>query len=119
MIRSRSTSGPTTCASTPTGARRRRRAARQYDGLGGSALRTAPTGIVVQCQNERSQHKNKASALKMLKSRLYDHEMKKKQKEMDKLEASKVGHQLRQPDPQLRSGAVSACERRAHQARAG
>ena len=57
------------------------------------------TGIVVQCQNERSQHKNKASALKMLKSRLYDHEMKKKQQEMDRLEASKsdinFGSQIR------------------------
>lgn len=58
-----------------------------------------PTKIVVQCQNERSQHKNKSSALKMLKSRLYDHEMKKKQAEADKVEAAKAdinfGSQIR------------------------
>ena len=58
-----------------------------------------PTKIVVQCQNERSQHKNKASAMKVLKARLYDHEMGKKQAEADKLEASKsdinFGSQIR------------------------
>ena len=58
-----------------------------------------PTNIVVQCQNERSQHKNKASAMKVLKARLYDHEMGKKQAEADKLEASKsdinFGSQIR------------------------
>jgi len=58
-----------------------------------------PTNIVVQCQNERSQHKNKASAMKVLKARLYDHEMGKKQAEADKLEATKsdinFGSQIR------------------------
>jgi len=55
------------------------------------------TGIVVQCQNDRSQHKNKASAMKMLKSRLYEYEMAKKKAEIDGIEKSEIGwgHQIR------------------------
>ena len=58
-----------------------------------------PSKIVVQCQNERSQHKNKETCLNMLKARLYDYEIKKKDQESENLESSKSeigwGHQIR------------------------
>ena len=58
-----------------------------------------PTKIVVQCQNERSQHKNKETCMNMLKARLYDYEMNKKEKENQSMESSKSdigwGHQIR------------------------
>eukprot|EP01155_Anaeramoeba_flamelloides_P035941 Anaeramoba_flamelloidesc22753_g1_i1.p2 GENE.c22753_g1_i1~~c22753_g1_i1.p2 ORF type:complete len:328 (-),score=7.91 c22753_g1_i1:5750-6733(-) len=55
------------------------------------------TNIVVQCQNDRSQHKNKASAMKMLKSRLYELELEKQQAEKDGVSKSEIGwgHQIR------------------------
>jgi peptide chain release factor 2 len=59
----------------------------------------APTGVVVQCQNDRSQHRNRAEAMAMLKSKLYELEIRKRQSEQDKLEATKTdvgwGHQIR------------------------
>ena len=58
-----------------------------------------PTGIVVACQNERSQHKNKERAMKMLRSKIYEHEMEKKRAETKKIEDSKLdidfGSQIR------------------------
>jgi len=58
-----------------------------------------PTGIVVQCQNERSQHKNRASAMKQLKARLFEHETEKRRVEDKKSEDSKAdinfGSQIR------------------------
>jgi peptide chain release factor 2 len=64
-----------------------------------SAIRIthAPTGIVVQCQNDRSQHKNKATAMKMLKSRLYELELMKQQDAANNVEKSEIGwgHQIR------------------------
>ena len=58
-----------------------------------------PTKIVVQCQNERSQHKNKDTCMNMLKARLYDFEIKKKEEQNQASESSKSeigwGHQIR------------------------
>lgn len=62
-------------------------------------LTHGPTGIVVQCQNDRSQHRNRDEAWQMLRSRLYEHEMQKQRAAQQKLEDSKTdvgwGHQIR------------------------
>jgi peptide chain release factor 2 len=66
-----------------------------------SAIRLThmPTNIVVVCQNDRSQHRNRAEAMAMLKSRLFEQEMRKRLAEQSKLEESKTdvawGHQIR------------------------
>jgi peptide chain release factor 2 len=62
-------------------------------------LTHAPSGIVVQCQNDRSQHRNRAEAWEMLKSRLYEMELRKRMSDQQKLEDAKTdvgwGHQIR------------------------
>lgn len=66
-----------------------------------SAIRIThlPTGIVVSCQNERSQHKNRATAMKMLKAKLYEYEEEKRRNEADAIRGEKVengwGSQIR------------------------
>ena len=73
----------------------------QHVNVTDSAVRIThlPTEIVVQCQNERSQHKNKALAMKVLRARLYELEKKKQQEKLEKIEDSKSdigwGNQIR------------------------
>ena len=73
----------------------------QHVNVTDSAVRLThlPTGIVVSCQNERSQHKNRAQAMKVLKSRLYDIKMKENQAKLDQISGVKkeiaFGHQIR------------------------
>ena len=62
-------------------------------------LTHVPTNIVVQCQNDRSQHRNRDEAWKMLRARLYEHELRKQQTEKQAMEDAKTdigwGHQIR------------------------
>ena len=73
----------------------------QHVNVTDSAIRIThlPTGIVVSCQNERSQHKNRASAMKVLKARLYDLKLKEQQAKLDQLGGEKreiaFGSQIR------------------------
>ncbi len=78
-----------------------------------------PTNIVVQCQNDRSQHRNRAEAMAMLKSRLYELELRKRQAEQQKLEDAKTdigwGHQIRSLRARPVAHQGSAHQRRSRQ----
>jgi peptide chain release factor 2 len=73
----------------------------QHVNVTDSAVRIThlPTGIVVQCQNERSQHRNKDTALKILRSKLFELEMEKRREELQEVENTKAeigwGSQIR------------------------
>ena len=87
-----------TCGSTPTA---RSGAGGQHVNTTDSAVRIThvPSGIVVACQNQRSQHKNRAEAMKQLKARLYEAELQRREAESDAANAAKTdigwGHQIR------------------------
>jgi peptide chain release factor 2 len=73
-----------------------------------------PTGIVVQCQQERSQHKNRAKAWDMLRARIYEAELKKREEAANAEAGIEDRDRLGSPDPLLRSSALSAGQGPAH-----
>ena len=81
-----------------------------------SAIRIThvPTGIIVACQTDRSQHRNRATAMAMLKARMYEAELQRREAVTAAQERRQDRHRLGPPDPQLRAGAVSVGQGSAH-----
>ena len=81
-----------------------------------SAIRLThiPTNIVVYCQNDRSQHRNRSQAWQMLRARLYERELKMREEKAAIEQAQQDRHRLRPPDPLLRAAALPDGEGSAH-----
>ena len=93
---------------------RRRRPARQQDRIRRSASPTSRPISWSCCQNDRSQHRNRAQAWQMLRARLYELELKKREEQAAAEQGGQDRHRLGPPDPLLRAAALSDGEGPAH-----
>ena len=91
----------------------------QHVNMTDSAVRIThlPTGIVVSCQNERSQHQNKDRAMQILQAKLAEREREEREDELAGIRGEQQRGRLRQPDPLLRAPAVPDGEGPAYRAR--